>query len=927
MGEFACQNGFSSGHARISLVRVWAVLCLLWPVGALAVEFPGPIALTQEGASLSLAPIRLAGAGQDYFVAGTDKGFLKLYRFNPTSQSFTALHTMVVGGQVESMVPWQVPNLPPAGLVVATVNPDRLLFVQVNESFPYLEITAELALPEDPGDVAFTGVESGGAAELMVALPGLDQVLEVGQVGGQWAVLAAIPVGDGPTSMTDVDLDDDGVQELVLAQTGPLSRTLGILRRQPDGTYQLETLTLPGGAPGLVAAFDSDGDGRRELVVSGAETPVVKFYLENDGALVETGHADLTIAPQSLYLARVSGSIPGLFAARESRGVVEFATWADGGWQPQDTFYPGCLPRSLALADVDGDGLDDLIAAGGDGNLLTIMLGDERPGFAGFPALRLERKMGSFVNDDLDGDGYRDLLVADIGGNTLSLMRGGPGGTLGPEIESLAVGFNPGFVLAADLTDAPGVELAVLDVGSAEVVVFDYDAASGLTSLSRTAVGVSPFFIAAGDVDADGAVDLMVLSQDIQEAWVLFGDGAGGVAETVRLGFDNPAHWIVALDLNADGLPELAATDAVNRVWVVHNTDGRHFGTPEFANAGAGALQMSLGDLDGDLDQDLVVANRLENSLTFFENDGSGTLVRKVGSYALPGQPAGIVLADFDGNGRLDVLANLRNSAHLGVVLGASDWSYFPPLEFAGGPDMSGIAVSDFNLDGAPDILALDQTLLLGLVLLNGKPGQVAVAPTALVAECAGESVEFRIRPDRPGPWQLELLQGGAWRTVMVDGQALTGRRDFDAGTWFLILSREELMPWLVGGRTAVEARLTVGAGSDRESEVWSLALDCLGRAGSAVPRISWQREPWPNPFNPLVRARINLERSGKVEVAVFDPAGRKLAVLAAGSFPAGSFDVTWDGTAAGRPVSAGLYLMRVVTPGGRLQRKLMLIK
>ncbi len=896
-------------------------------MAAQAVEFPGPVSLPQDGASLAVTRVRLPAADRDYFVTGSGGGFLNLNRFNPFNGFFTVLQRLHLGGEVSAVVPWQGVDAPAVGLVVATRNPDRVLRLQVNGDFPYLEVLAEVALEEDPGGLAFVGNVPAGPMELAVSLPGVDRVVFLGDRAGVWSVVSETATGDGPASLVGVDLDGDGVRELVVAQSGPLSGTLGILRRAPDGTYPLTTVTLPGVAPGLVAAHDLDGDGRLELAVAVAGVPEVVFYADAAGSLQEVNRATLTFTAQTIHLVELADGAPGLFVARAERGLLEFAGLYGGQWQRIDTYYPGCRPHDFGFVDLDGDGLDDLISVGGSGNVLTGMLGDGRPGFAGFPALSLDRNPGSFVSEDIDGDGREDLLLSDANQTTLSLSRGLPDGSLSHTPVSLELDFTPGYILAVELDGDPGLELAVLDIVAADLVLLDLSPTFVLTVLSRNPVGSFPHFIDAGDLDGDQFVDLVVLTQDTPEVAVLYGAGDGTVSETVRVGFDNPARRIVPLDLDADGLLDLAAADGISRVWTRTNTNGRQFDNQSFVNAGSGAIYLATGDLDGDLDDDLVVVNRSENTLSFLENDGSGFLVRRIGGHALPGQPAGMVLADFDLDGRLDVLLNLQSEEALGLVFGVGDWSYSLTEEYQGGPDMAGIDTADFNLDGVPDILALDRSLLLGLTLLNGDPGQVAVAPTALTGGCRDGRWELRVKPDRPGPWRLELKREDRWQVVMADGQALIGERDYDAGTWTLRLDPTEVALFTVPGGSGLLARLSIGAGADREDQVWTLSGGCGVAPDLSLPRVRWQNEPWPNPFNPSVRARIRLERGGPLRVAVYDLAGRQVAVLASGEFPSGSYEVRWDGLADGRPAAAGLYLMRVEAPGVRLQRKLMLIK
>jgi hypothetical protein len=79
----------------------------------------------------------------------------------------------------------------------------------------------------------------------------------------------------------------------------------------------------------------------------------------------------------------------------------------------------------------------------------------------------------------------------------------------------------------------------------------------------------------------------------------------------------------------------------------------------------------------------------------------------------------------------------------------------------------------------------------------------------------------------------------------------------------------------------------------------------------------------YPNPFNPSTTVEFGLDRTQRVELAVFDLLGRRVALLASGTQPAGTFRVTFD--ASGLP--SGVYLYRLRTGSGATTRRMVLAK
>jgi hypothetical protein len=84
----------------------------------------------------------------------------------------------------------------------------------------------------------------------------------------------------------------------------------------------------------------------------------------------------------------------------------------------------------------------------------------------------------------------------------------------------------------------------------------------------------------------------------------------------------------------------------------------------------------------------------------------------------------------------------------------------------------------------------------------------------------------------------------------------------------------------------------------------------------------------YPNPFNPKTTVRFDLPQPGRVELAVFDLGGRKVATLVNDQLPAGHHTVTWLGQDdTGRRMASGTYVYRLQANGEVLTRKMMLVK
>jgi hypothetical protein len=83
-----------------------------------------------------------------------------------------------------------------------------------------------------------------------------------------------------------------------------------------------------------------------------------------------------------------------------------------------------------------------------------------------------------------------------------------------------------------------------------------------------------------------------------------------------------------------------------------------------------------------------------------------------------------------------------------------------------------------------------------------------------------------------------------------------------------------------------------------------------------------------PNPFNPLTTIRFDLPQAGRITLAVYDAAGRRVRLLVDEAKEAGSHQARWDGRADdGRQVASGVYVCEMAAGSLRETRRLTLVK
>ena len=381
------------------------------------------------------------------------------------------------------------------------------------------------------------------AGGLVLSAPG-----SAAQTGSNHPTLSAqvLPTSLDPGGVVVADLNQDGRQDVILNSPLPHNNVTVMLGNGHGGFSGQEKLPLGRAFTPLAAiAGDLNGDGYPDIVVEGGNSFDV---------LLNDGHGGLTLAGQV--------SPPG------------------GDGQP------------LALTDVTGDGVPDLLYGLGDSISAVQVLPGNGDGTFGSP-LKVAPGGGSFGGAvaDMNGDGHPDIVAADYENNQIDVVDSdGMGGFEAPQIISTA-NLQPFFLEAGDVNGDgyPDVVVAgeVRPAPVHDAVAVYLGGADGSLTLSATrtlplgrVLGSLGLLPVAGQMGSDIAVATGYARRQPQpgkgKIYLLrFGpDGTLDTADTLDGGFQ--PNGIAASDLNGDGAQDLVVTDGAAGLLNIDTVTGQH---------------------------------------------------------------------------------------------------------------------------------------------------------------------------------------------------------------------------------------------------------------------------------------------------------------------------------------------------------------
>jgi hypothetical protein len=335
--------------------------------------------------------------------------------------------------------------------------------------------------------------------------------------------------------------------------------------------------------PWALQAVDVDGDGKTDLVVANDGANSISIYRNTSsvGSITFASRIDSSIGQQPKHV--VCGDLDGdgkpdiittnqnanslsIFRNTSSSGVVSLA--------PKVTLTDTGGPFYAALGDLDGDGKLDIIVANIGTNKISVIRNTSTVGSLSFgsPTYFTTNTAASGVAvGDIDGDGLPDVVVANSGGNTITILRNtsttGNISLVATNDIGITANASPWTVTLADLDHDSKLDIILINSSAGTVSVFRNLSSPGsvvFNAREDQTTNANPWAVTVSDINGDSKPDVLVSYQSGPNVSVFKNTSTSGsisFAAKVDFGTTGNSWGVIAADLDGDGKPDLAATN------------------------------------------------------------------------------------------------------------------------------------------------------------------------------------------------------------------------------------------------------------------------------------------------------------------------------------------------------------------------------
>ncbi|HKY42722.1 MAG TPA: FG-GAP-like repeat-containing protein [Pyrinomonadaceae bacterium] len=492
--------------------------------------------------------------------------------------------------------------------------------------------------------------------------------------------------------------------------------------------------------PKAIAVGNFNADSLPDLIVISEHSIARMFLFTNQGGGSFTQSAELSPGrePRSVTVGDFNSDGKLDAAAAVTGGNNVLIALGDGqGNLSTPTFYgTGLSPMSIVSGDFNVDGKLDLVTADAATSFLaganlpggvSVLLGTGTGVFESYRSYFYPIFANVFFQPttiavgDFNNNNRPDLALGFSFSPFVGVMLDdGQGEFIQPVGFFMGAGGNVASLAVGDLNGDNNADIVTANRNTGNISIFFGNGAGNFNPQAPFTVNANPKFVGIGDFNGDGKRDLIVTHEPPANAVILLGDGLGGFTQTG--GSPQPAvHEVAVGDFNNDGRSDVAAGNSPQNNVSIFLSDATGHLNLASTTPSAGIqteMRLHVGDLDGNNQPDVFVANLNRSNISVFLGNGAGGL-SEVTNFASEPTPVSITSADFDGDSKLDLAVAINGGQIVSLYSGNGTGGFTPPVPYPVGLNPNGVVSGDFNQDSKPDLAVLSGTSSTVSILKN----------------------------------------------------------------------------------------------------------------------------------------------------------------------------------------------------------------
>ncbi|CAF1144312.1 unnamed protein product [Rotaria sordida] len=426
-----------------------------------------------------------------------------------------------------------------------------------------------------PIAIILTDINNDGEIDIVVANAAANNIgILLGHGNLTFDTIITYSTGNNskPQSLAVGDFDNDGQIDIAVANF--LTSNISIFLGYQNGNFTIQVSYSTGyqSWPHSITVGDFNRDNRLDIATCNFNMNDVSIFLGyGNGSFAplmtfSTGDGSAPVFVEARDFNN-DGILDIAVANYGTNTIVVLFGFGDGSFLPGIAYQTGVgsAPCTLTTGDFDNNSQLDIIVTNEQSNDISIFLAYDRELYGSITSYSMGfgSQPHSIAIGDLNNDGLSDIVVANYGTDNVGILLGHNHGVFDTiPTYSIGVGSSPYSVSIADFNNDNQLDIVVSNSESDNIVILlgDGNGMFVIRATYSTGTRSQPSTVAVGDFDNNKKLDIAIANSGTNSILLFYGYGNGlfGNQTSYDLGYGYRPYSIAIKDLNQDNWMDIA---------------------------------------------------------------------------------------------------------------------------------------------------------------------------------------------------------------------------------------------------------------------------------------------------------------------------------------------------------------------------------